>query len=125
VSAALVALSEDLARRRRTDLRAAVPAELNILPLQPARGVARLWATHPPLERRIAALARMEARRPAARYSPYERPMTSSMISSVPAPIRLSRMSRQTRSTPYSFMYPAPPWTWMHSSATSTATRAE
>jgi hypothetical protein len=30
--------------------------------------------------------------------------MTSSMISSVPAPIRLSRMSRQTRSTPYYFM---------------------
>ena len=37
-------------------------------------------------------------------YSPYERPMTSSMISSVPAPMRFRRMSRQTRSTPYSFM---------------------
>ncbi len=37
-------------------------------------------------------------------YSPYERPITSSMISSVPAPIRFRRMSRQTRSTPYSFM---------------------
>src|SRR4051812_17869129 len=37
-------------------------------------------------------------------HRPYERPITSSMISSVPAPIRLRRMSRQTRSTPYSFM---------------------
>jgi hypothetical protein len=45
------------------------------------------------------------------------------MISSVPAPIRFNRMSRHTRSTPYSFMYPAPPWIWMHSSATSTAMR--
>ena len=39
-----------------------------------------------------------------ATYNPYERPITSSMISSVPAPIRLRRMSRHTRSTPYSFM---------------------
>ena len=37
-------------------------------------------------------------------YSPYERPITSSMISSVPAPMRFRRMSRHTRSTPYSFM---------------------
>ena len=35
---------------------------------------------------------------------PYERPITSSMISSVPAPIRFSRRSRHTRSIPYSFM---------------------
>src|SRR5205085_10609079 len=35
---------------------------------------------------------------------PYERPMTSSMISSVPAPMRFSRRSRHTRSIPYSFM---------------------
>ena len=49
--------------------------------------------------------------RPAARcmhraghHSPYERPITSSMISSVPAPIRFRRRSRQTRSIPYSFM---------------------
>ncbi len=37
-------------------------------------------------------------------HSPYERPMTSSMISSVPAPMRFSRRSRQARSMPYSFM---------------------
>ena len=37
-------------------------------------------------------------------YSPYDRPITSNMISSVPAPIRFSLMSRQARSTPYSFM---------------------
>jgi heat shock protein HtpX len=62
VSAALVALSEDLARRRGTDLRAAAPAVLNILPLRPAHGPARIWATHPPLKRRLAALERLEAR---------------------------------------------------------------
>ena len=44
------------------------------------------------------------ARRVPVGYSPYERPMTSSMISSVPAPMRFRRMSRHTRSTPYSFM---------------------
>jgi len=37
-------------------------------------------------------------------HNPYERPITSSMISSVPAPIRLSRMSRHARSIPYSRM---------------------
>ena len=37
-------------------------------------------------------------------YSPYERPITSSMISSVPAPIRFSRRSRHERSIPYSFI---------------------
>jgi heat shock protein HtpX len=67
VSAALVTLSEDLAKRRSTDLRAAAPAVLNILPLRPAHGVARLWATHPPLDARLEALARMEARLQAAR----------------------------------------------------------
>ena len=36
--------------------------------------------------------------------SPYERPMTSSITSSVPAPMRLRRMSLQARSIPYSFM---------------------
>ena len=40
----------------------------------------------------------------ASAYSPYERPITSSMISSVPAPMRFRRMSRHTRSTPYSRM---------------------
>ena len=36
--------------------------------------------------------------------SPYERPMTSNMISSVPAPMRFRRRSRHARSMPYSFM---------------------
>jgi heat shock protein HtpX len=62
VSAALVALSESLAKRRATDLRTPAPAVLNILPTRPARGVGRLWAAHPGLERRLAALERMEAR---------------------------------------------------------------
>jgi heat shock protein HtpX len=71
VSAALVALSEDLGTRRATDLRATAPAVLNILPAKPAHGIARLWATHPPLDARLAALERMEARlqRPTARTS--------------------------------------------------------
>jgi heat shock protein HtpX len=63
VSAALVALSDDLAGRRAQDLRAAVaPDVLNILPLRAAHGVGRAWATHPPLQRRLAALDRMEGR---------------------------------------------------------------
>ncbi len=37
-------------------------------------------------------------------YRPYERPITSSMISSLPAPIRFRRRSRHERSIPYSFM---------------------
>ena len=37
-------------------------------------------------------------------YKPYERPITSSMISSVPAPIRFRRRSRQARSIWYSRM---------------------
>ena len=41
---------------------------------------------------------------PEPRYNPYERPITSSITSSVPAPMRFSRMSRQARSIPYSFM---------------------
>jgi hypothetical protein len=40
----------------------------------------------------------------ASAQSPYERPMTSSITSSVPAPMRFRRMSRQARSIPYSFM---------------------
>jgi Zn-dependent protease with chaperone function len=52
-------------------VRAAAPAVLNILPLRPAHGIARLWATHPPLDARLAALHRMEARlqAPTARTS--------------------------------------------------------
>jgi hypothetical protein len=102
VAAALVALSEHLAQRRPVDLRAAAPAVLNILPLRPAHGIARLWATHPPLAARLRAGS--DGGAAAGAYSPYERPMTSSMISSVPAPMRFRRMSRHTRSTPYSFM---------------------
>ena len=83
------------------------------------------------LDARDAAAARTRHRafvygpRARQRYSPYERPITSSMISSLPAPIRFRRRSRQDRSIPYSFIYPFPPWIWMHSSATSTAIRAE
>ena len=41
---------------------------------------------------------------PMRHYKPYDRPITSSMISSVPAPIRLSRRSRHARSILYSRM---------------------
>ena len=44
------------------------------------------------------------AQRAAERQSPYDRPITSSITSSVPAPIRFRRTSRQARSMPYSFM---------------------
>jgi hypothetical protein len=84
-----------------------------------ARARARTMATR--MASRVHPVAPRGSRPP---YNPYERPITSSMISSVPAPMRFRRMSRHTRSTPYSFMYPAPPWIWMHSSATSTAMRA-
>jgi hypothetical protein len=55
------------------------------------------------LRRRLAptTVVARERRQP---HSPYERPITSSMISSVPAPMRFRRASRHTRSTPYSFM---------------------
>jgi hypothetical protein len=55
------------------------------------------------LRRRLAPTVEIIARRGGS-HSPYERPITSSMISSVPAPIRFRRASRQARSTLYSFM---------------------
>ena len=49
-------------------------------------------------------LGRGDGPSPAGAYSPYERPITSSITSSVPAPMRFRRMSRHARSMPYSFM---------------------
>ena len=68
---------------------------------QPARRPRRAGSAWPTL-RRHALPGQASWRR--RLYNPYERPMTSSMISSVPAPMRFSRMSRHTRSTPYSRM---------------------
>ena len=73
-------------------------------------GCQRLWPPGAPSSRRrersisIRALTRRVLPGPRAAYSPYERPITSSMTSSVPAPMRFRRMSRQARSMPYSFM---------------------
>jgi heat shock protein HtpX len=70
VAAALAALSDDVRRKRRNRKAGAAPDELTIVPLRPARGIARMWAPHPPLERRIAALERMETRLQRGPYSP-------------------------------------------------------
>src|SRR4051812_40647415 len=53
---------------------------------------------------RIAAVEGVVVRPHMLDHNPYERPMTSSMISSVPAPMRFRRRSRHARSMPYSFM---------------------
>ena len=72
-------------------------------------GCQRLWPPGAPSssrrERSISIRALMAGMYPAGEtYKPYERPITSSMTSSVPAPMRFRRMSRQARSMPYSFM---------------------
>ena len=62
LAAVLVSLSDGLVRLPRTDLRAVAGADvLHLLPVREARGIARLWATHPPLRRRLASLQDMEA----------------------------------------------------------------
>lgn len=61
LAAVLVALSEGLARVPVTDLREVARADVfHLLPMREATGLARLWATHPPLRRRLAALQEME-----------------------------------------------------------------
>jgi heat shock protein HtpX len=61
LAAVLVALNDGLARVPVTDLRVAARGDVfHLLPVREAKGVARLWATHPPLRRRVAALQEME-----------------------------------------------------------------
>ena len=61
VASALVALSDSLARTRRRDLRLVAARDLfHFVPVAEARGLRRLWATHPPLARRIERLRRLE-----------------------------------------------------------------
>ncbi len=70
LAAVLIALSDGLARVPVTDLRAVARADvLHLLPVREATGIARLWASHPPLRRRLAALQEMERHmaRPAGR----------------------------------------------------------
>lgn len=62
LSSALTSLTDDLVTRRRRDLRAAATRDLlQILPARDPRGLRRLWATHPPLRRRLRALDRLES----------------------------------------------------------------
>jgi heat shock protein HtpX len=60
MAAALTRLSAAIPGR---DLRLAADDDvLHVVPARPAHGIARLWATHPPLEDRIARLERLESR---------------------------------------------------------------
>jgi heat shock protein HtpX len=62
LAAALAQLSDGLHAIPDRDLRvAAVSDVLHVVPAKPANGIARLWATHPPLEDRIHRLERLEA----------------------------------------------------------------
>lgn len=61
LAAALTALTGELSAARRPDLRVAAARDLlHVLPAREAHGVRRLWATHPPLRRRLRALDRLE-----------------------------------------------------------------
>jgi heat shock protein HtpX len=61
VAAALANVAEGLSRKTRKDLRAVAGRDpLHLLPVREATGLRRLWATHPPLARRVARLERME-----------------------------------------------------------------
>lgn len=62
VAAALVEVTDGLGRVRRRDLRTLASRDpFHFVPVRDARGVRRLWATHPRLQRRLARLERMEA----------------------------------------------------------------
>ena len=61
LAAVLIALGDGLARIPSADLRAVARADVfHLLPAREATGLTRLWATHPPLRRRVAALQEME-----------------------------------------------------------------
>ena len=63
VAAALVQVSDGLERLRRRDLRAVASRDpFHFVPARDVRGIRRLWATHPRLERRVARLERLESR---------------------------------------------------------------
>jgi heat shock protein HtpX len=71
LASALMKISGSMSRVPTRDLRAA--SEMNaffILPASPRQTVGGLFATHPPLEKRIAALARLEAQLQGSASSP-------------------------------------------------------
>jgi heat shock protein HtpX len=63
MASALAKLSGDVAGFPKRDLRVAAARDLlHVVPVRPARGIRRLWATHPPLEARLRELERLESR---------------------------------------------------------------
>lgn len=63
LASALRRLSAGLHAIPDQDLRVAATSDvLHVVPARPATGIRRLWATHPPLDDRIARLERLEAR---------------------------------------------------------------
>jgi heat shock protein HtpX len=63
VASALVRVSAVIARIPSRDLRIAATNDLlNVVPVRPEVGIARLWATHPPLTTRVRELERLEQR---------------------------------------------------------------
>jgi heat shock protein HtpX len=63
LASALGRLSDGLHAIPDRDLRVVAAGDvLHIVPAKPAHGIARLWATHPPLQQRIDRLQRLEAR---------------------------------------------------------------
>jgi heat shock protein HtpX len=63
LASALMRLSKGLRAIPDRDLRVVASADLlHVVPARPGHGIARLWATHPRLEKRIEQLERLEAR---------------------------------------------------------------
>ena len=63
LASALARLSDGLHAIPEKDLRVAAAGDvLHVVPARPAKGITRLWATHPPLEDRIEQLERLETR---------------------------------------------------------------
>ena len=62
VAAALVAVDSGLERGRDRDLRSAATRDsFHFVPVRVPRGLGRLWATHPPLGKRVDRMQRLEA----------------------------------------------------------------
>jgi heat shock protein HtpX len=61
LASVLLTLDAGLAALPSADLRVAARSDVfHLLPVREASGLSRLWATHPPLRRRVAALQEME-----------------------------------------------------------------
>jgi heat shock protein HtpX len=61
VGAALIAVDDGLQRERRRDLRRLAQRDtFHFVPVRVRRGLGRLWATHPPLHKRVQRMERLE-----------------------------------------------------------------